>query len=134
MATKEDLGTRKKCFTCKGIMVCKETEYEGKVKYQWQNDDGTAHYGFNQETQKSYCKSTPQEDNTKGIDFEKLIRENALKSDSLRKVYDAHKEELVYPEVMVIYLKVLKDCEIMGITEPQVIGMMFNNTIRRLGQ
>lgn len=52
-------GDTKQCFTCKGIMYYRMTKGDGKyaAKLQWQNEDGTAHFGFNQETQKAYCKT-----------------------------------------------------------------------------
>ena len=53
MAGKEDLGTRKKCFTCGEMMECREVTYQGESKPQWQDgNDNKAHFKFNKETEK----------------------------------------------------------------------------------
>jgi hypothetical protein len=57
--TESHEGDTKQCFTCKGIMYYRMKPSDGKyaAKLQWQNEDGTAHFGFDQNTQKAYCKT-----------------------------------------------------------------------------
>ena len=55
-----------------------------------------------------------------------------LNSDSLRKVYDAHLSEIAYPETMDIYIKALRDCEIMGIPYGVASGHYQNLVVRRM--
>ena len=77
MASEKDLGTRKKCFTCNQMMECRKTEHNGETKYQWQDGDGEqAHYKFDQNTQKPYCKNKIPEEPKKGIDFSKMAGAN----------------------------------------------------------
>jgi hypothetical protein len=60
------------------------------------------------------------------------MHETSLNSESLRKIYDSHYEELEYPETMDIYIKSLKDCEIMGIPYGVASGHYQNLVVRRL--
>lgn len=58
-------GDTKACFECKSVMTYRmvpETTNSrtGEVyaaRLQWQSTPGTAHYGFNKDEQKAYCKT-----------------------------------------------------------------------------
>jgi len=58
-------GDKKACFECKEIMTYNsipesKNQKTGEVypaRLQWQSVPGTAHYGFNKDTQKAYCKT-----------------------------------------------------------------------------
>jgi len=91
---------------------------KGEIKAHWCKD------GKN-------CQGA-QQFNIKPVDVEKLVHTTKLSADSLRKILDANVADIHYGDTISIYIKVLKDCEVMGITEPPVIGMIFNNVIRRL--
>lgn len=134
MASKADLGTRKKCFTCKEMMECREIEYDGEVKYQWQDgNENKAHYSYNQETKKTACKKMPKkEDDMEGDNpktFSHTPRKTAIE---LQERYDQISSALEYPEIMQMRINAIRDCEIMGITEGVEIGAHINNVVRRL--
>lgn len=50
------LGAREKCPSCQNDIFCREVEYKGEKKLQWQNEDGTSHYSFDYKTKVTSCK------------------------------------------------------------------------------
>jgi hypothetical protein len=38
------VGNSGRCFKCNNPIYCREKEYQGEKKAQWQNQDGKAHY------------------------------------------------------------------------------------------
>ena len=142
MASKADLGTRKKCFTCKEMMEGREIEYDGNVKYQWQDgNENKAHYSYNQETQKTHCKKMPKKEDDLEMDASTMppsamripsMRMTRITAKELQTKYDQISSDLEYPEIMQMRISAIRDCEIMGITEGIEIGAHINNVVRRL--
>lgn len=121
------------CPSCKGTLVCREVEYKGVSKLQWQyKDREVAHFSYDFKSGKTSCKdsstgfaetyqktttSAPTNDDLQigGIDIPAKDKEAILKGTE-----DGTKRMLV------VLSGVKKICAEAGITHPATVGMIFN--------
>ncbi len=116
------------CPPCKGTLVCREVEYKGVSKLQWQyKDREVAHFSYDFKSGKTSCKevepqqatikSAPTNDDLQigGIDIPAKDKEAILKGTE-----DGTKRMLV------VLSGVKKICAEAGITHPATVGMIFN--------
>jgi hypothetical protein len=55
----KEKGAEDKCPSCKGTLVCREVEYKGESKLQWQyKDKEVAHFSYDFKTGKTACKES----------------------------------------------------------------------------
>ena len=136
MITKKE-GAEDKCPSCKQNLVCREVEYKGDKKLQWQYEDKeVAHFSYDFKSGKSACKESSgsaQTGNTKSapkqdkIDLSKID----LPSDQIAAITEQVGE--LTDRELVILAEVTKRCDIVGVGHPATIGMIFNqvNETRR---
>lgn len=127
MITKQK-GAEDGCPSCKQTLVCREVEYKGDKKLQWQyKDKEVAHFSYDFKSGKSSCKeSSPQqattvsaparqEINISGIDLPAKDKEAIIEGAT-----DGAKR------LIVVLYGVQKACTEAGITHPAEVGMIFN--------
>ena len=150
-------GETKTCQSCNELIVCRMTDYKNyENKLQWQNHGDTkAHYDKTGKCKRSSIATADTEIPTSGsVSRDMDLSSNTVntfsfqipitKAEALRKKYFAENPEdkvlirrveegeNVGKEVIGNYIGVLEACESMGITEPPVIGMIFNKTMERM--
>ena len=115
-------GAKEQCPGCTQTIFCRMTKGSEKypAKLQWQNDNGSAHYSFDFETKSTSCKSLITVSAItltmpKGTDIDGKVLER-FASDS----------ETVAKQKIAKYIGVKKACDESGITNPAMIGMIFN--------
>lgn len=117
------------CPSCKQVLVCREVEYKGNTKLQWQyKNKEEAHFSFDFATKKSACKESggdtgKQQASTstqETINLDKL----AIPGDQVAEITNASVE---LAERLLVVLKAATDvCHRAGISHPATIGMVFN--------
>lgn len=125
----KEKGAEDKCPTCHGILVCREVEYKGESKLQWQyKDKEVAHFSYDFKTKKTACKESsdaPQTGNTSAAAPDKLNLDNvSVPGDQIKSIVDATIE--MTERLIVVLSGVERVCHNVGITNPAKIGMIFN--------
>ena len=115
-------GAKEQCPSCTQTIFCKMTKGSEKypAKLQWQNDDGTAHYSFDFATKETSCKSVESKTSLvltmpKGTGTDDKVLERFAKD-----------SEVIAKQKIAKYIGVKKACDESGITNPAMIGMIFN--------
>ena len=114
-------GAKEQCPSCTQTIFCRMTKGSDKypAKLQWQNEDGAAHYSFDFATKTTSCKSTtvsaitltmPKSEGTDKAILERFSRDS----------------ETIAKQKIAKYIGVKKACDDSGITNPAMIGMIFN--------
>ena len=116
-------GAKEQCPSCTQTIFCRMTKGSEKYpsKLQWQDEDGSAHYSFDFNTKTTSCKSQTTTTSTitltmpKGTGTDGRVLER-FASDS----------EIIAKQKIAKYIGVKKACDESGITNPAMIGMIFN--------
>jgi len=128
------LGAMMTCQNCGTLLTCNQIEYMGETKLQWQNPDKSAHYKFITDG-KFECNIPDELEDTiqKSLDVAErtVTKEPSLtglaltdeEMSILSRVIDEAASRVIYT-----YIKVRQKCHMHNITEPAVIGMIFNKT------
>ena len=117
-------GAKEQCPSCTQTIFCRMSKGSEKypAKLQWQNEDGTTHYSFDFATKATSCKSTtlsktepliltmPKSEGTDKAVLERFSRDS----------------ETIAKQKIAKYIGVKKACDDSGITNPAMIGMIFN--------
>jgi len=136
MITKKE-GAEDKCPSCKQNLVCREVEYKGDKKLQWQYEDKeVAHFSYDFKSGKSACKESSgsaQTGNTSSAPTTDKINLDglALPGDQIAAITQEAAE--LTERQLVILAAVQRVCNNAGIGHPATIGMVFNqvNETRR---
>jgi len=118
-------GAEDKCPSCGQTLVCREVEYKGNVKLQWQyKDKEEAHFSFDFATKKSACKEqTPSKASTTSADqlnISGLVLDKKIQESIMGAAEDRTERMLV------VLSTVQRKCREAGIEHPATIGMVFN--------
>lgn len=118
-------GSKEQCPNCSNTIFCRMTKGSEKypAKLQWQNEDGTAHYNFDFKTKETSCKSVSQNSEITAPFITMPVSEGTDKAVLERMSSDA---ETVARQKIAKYIGVKKACDGSGITNPAMIGMIFN--------
>ncbi|UVF62339.1 hypothetical protein [Nitrososphaeria virus YSH_462411] len=122
-------GNVEQCPTCTQKITCRMTKGSDKypAKLQWQNEDGTAHYNFDFKTKETSCKGVDIPITT-GVTY-RLETITMPKADGVEKEVIARIQKdskaIAYQKIA-RYLGVKEACEESNITNPAMIGMLFN--------
>lgn len=119
-------GSKEQCPNCSNPIFCRMSKGSDKypAKLQWQNEDGTAHYNFDFATKTTSCKGDTMAKNVlvpttitmpKSEGTDKVILERMSKD-----------SEAIAKQKIAKYIGVKKACEESGISNPAMIGMIFN--------
>ena len=114
-------GAKEQCPSCTQTIFCRMSKGSEKypAKLQWQDEDGSAHYSFDFATKTTSCKSTtvsaitltmPKSEGTDKAVLERFSRDS----------------ETIAKQKIAKYIGVKKACDDSGITNPAMIGMIFN--------
>ncbi len=117
------------CPSCKQTLVCREVEYKGVKKLQWQYENKeVAHFSFDFKSGKSACKESStgfaetfktsnqaDELNISGLALDKKQQEAIMKA----------AEEGV-ERMLVVFSATQRKCRAAGLSHPATIGMIFN--------
>ena len=116
-------GNVEQCPTCHNKIFCRMTKGSDKypAKLQWQNEDGTAHYSFDFATKTTSCKST-----TTTVSAITLTMPKSEGTDKAVLERFSRDSETIAKQKIAKYIGVKKACDDSGITNPAMIGMIFN--------
>ena len=116
-------GAKEQCPSCTQTIFCRMSKGSEKypAKLQWQNEDGTAHYSFDFATKTTSCKSTTSK--TEPLTLTMPKSEGTDKAVLERFSRDS---ETIAKQKIAKYIGVKKACDDSGITNPAMIGMIFN--------
>ena len=135
MITKKE-GAEDSCPSCKGTLVCREVEYKGDKKLQWQYEDKeVAHFSYDFKSGKSACKESSgstQTGTTSSAPQDKLnLDKVSLQGDQIAAITQEAAE--LTERQLAIFAGVQRVCNNAGIGHPATIGMIFNqvNETRR---
>src|SRR3990167_10971495 len=116
-------GAKEQCPSCTQTIFCRMSKgsdiYPSKL--QWQNESGEAHYNFDFATKTTSCKGVDAVTNPlvitmpKGIGTDDKVLERFSKD-----------SETIAKQKIAKYIGVKKACDESGITNPAMIGMIFN--------
>lgn len=127
MITKEQ-GAEDKCPSCKQTLVCREVEYKGNKKLQWQyKDKEEAHFSFDFATKKSACKesSDGQVQTSSNTSADQLnISGLTLAKEDQVKIMKAAEDGV--ERMLIVFSAVQRVCKSAGLNHPATIGMIFN--------
>ena len=116
-------GNVEQCPTCHNKIFCRMTKGSDKypAKLQWQDEDGSAHYSFDFATKATSCKST-----TTTVSAMILTMPKSEGTDKAVLERFAKDSETIAKQKIAKYIGVKKACDESGITNPAMIGMIFN--------
>lgn len=135
MITKKE-GAEDSCPSCKGTLVCREVEYKGDKKLQWQyKDKEVAHFSYDFKSGKSACKesSDAPKTGTYSAPPKDIINLDSLSLDAKQVTDITQQAKELTERQIVILAEVQAVCNAAGIGHPATIGMVFNqvNETRR---
>ena len=115
-------GAKDQCPSCTQTIFCRMTKGSEKypAKLQWQNESGDAHYSFDFATKKTSCKGSEVQtpltiSMPKGVGTDDKVLERFAKD-----------SETIAKQKIAKYIGVKKACDESGISNPAMIGMIFN--------
>ena len=123
-------GAKEQCPGCTQTIFCRMSKGSDKypAKLQWQNEDGMAHYSFDFATKTTSCKNQ----NVGVFEVEKVMNHLTITmpkgTGTDGKVLErfASDSETIAKQKIAKYIGVKKACDESGITNPAMIGMIFN--------
>lgn len=125
---RKEKGAEDKCPTCKGTLVCREVEYKGESKLQWQyKDKEVAHFSYDFKTGNTACKESsvaPQTGSSSANKDSMNLEKISLPGDQIASITSATVEGV--ERMLVVLAATQKVCGNVGITHPATIGMIFN--------
>ena len=112
-----------KCPNCDSKIYCRMTKGSEKypAKLQWQDEDGSAHYSFDFATKTTSCKNeSPKKESLT------LTMPKGTGTDGKVLERFSNDAEVIAKQKIAKYIGVKKACDESGITNPAMIGMIFN--------
>ena len=115
-------GAKEQCPSCTQTIFCRMSKGSEKypAKLQWQDEDGSAHYSFDFATKTTSCKSTPT------VSTIILTMPKSEGTDKAVLERFSRDSETIAKQKIAKYIGVKKACDDSGITNPAMIGMIFN--------
>ena len=124
----KEKGAEDKCPSCKGTLVCREVEYKGESKLQWQyKDKEVAHFSYDFKTGKTACKESsdvPKTSNSSVATDKLNLDKISIPGDQIASITSATVEGV--ERMLIVLAATQKVCGNVGITHPATIGMIFN--------
>jgi hypothetical protein len=125
---RKEKGAEDKCPTCKGTLVCREVEYKGESKLQWQyKDKEVAHFSYDFKTGNTACKESsvaPQTSNSSANKDSMNLDKISTPGDQVALIIKSSAE--LTERMLCVLSGVTRVCNNAGITHPATIGMIFN--------
>ena len=117
-------GAVEQCPNCSQKIVCRMSKGSDKypAKLQWQDEDGSAHYNFDFATKTTSCKSQNKESKNESL----ITMPKGTGTDDKVLERFSKDSETIAKQKIAKYIGVKKACDESGITNPAMIGMIFN--------
>lgn len=122
-------GAEDICPSCKQTLVCREVEFKGAVKLQWQyKDREEAHFSYDFKSGKTSCKESAEAGSQAGAKVTAQDKVHIKNIDiPLDQIANITAEATDSAKRMIVVLSAVETvCNAAGINHPATIGMVFN--------
>ena len=120
-------GAKEQCPSCTQTIFCRMSKGSDiyPAKLQWQNESGEAHYNFDFNTKTTSCKGVS---NVEAVMNHSLIVSMPKSDGTDTKVLERFKTDSknIAKQKIAKYIGVKEACDESGITNPAMVGMLFN--------